>query len=888
MFSRLTIRRALIAALLAAGTAPFALTVVRAQTPATLQGTLTIVWGDPKYAGAASRIFYMLATADGQHIPLQVDLDANEMLRHQRKSVTVRGRAGFMRNATGGAGQAGVIVESISENHQAEALAQPTTDATVSGAKKVLFLLLQFSDDVAVPHAPSFYLNMMNPDVSPDPNIPSTINAFFKKVSGNTFSWSGDVGGAGGVGAPGGWIKLPNPKSYYANCSFNTACLDFSHVQADAGAAVTANGIDLTQYDTVNLVFSNDLDCCSWGGGVFLNGRSYAATYEPPWGQVTSTYTHELGHSLGLPHSGWLYYSYDSPWDTMSSIQSGTFHTCGSYSSRNDNATEALFCDEPGDGYIAGHRDYLGWVPNQVSINSTTSGQTVTLEANSIPAAGNPKLIKICLPGYSCSGSGSTTRYFTVEARVKNGGATTQYDNAIPGDGVIIHDFWFGRQAISGGCYFNNQSGWAVPVDSTPGDFNSSSCSYAPGTALFNAQFGVGSTYTNSTYAFKVNVLSRSGNNFVVSVQTTITTQINMDAPVNGSAQTKPLTITGWAINRTATAGTGIDLVHVYATPIGGSAVFLGVATYGSARSDIGAIYGSQFTNCGWTLSGAGGSLTPGTYTITAFAHNASTGAFDAAANANISVSGAVSKPAIAVDTPTAGQTVTSAFEVGGWALDAGAPAGTGVDGVTFYVQPAGAPAPGIFIGTGSYGAARGDVAALYGSRFTAVGFHFTITGMSPGTFTLNVIAHDTLTNSNSIVKSVPFTVSATALMSIDVPSAEATIAAATFTIGGWSIDRTVEGTTMGGSGVDAVHIYAFPNPGSGQAPIFLGVATLGVSRPDVGAFYGSRYGQSGYNLTVNRGALGLGPGVYNIAVVSHSSVSGTFTNTAVVRVTLQ
>jgi hypothetical protein len=572
----------------------------------------------------------------------------------------------------------------------------------------------------------------------------------------------------------------------------------------------------------------------------------------------------------------------------MSSIQSGTFHMCGSYFSRNDNATEALFCDEPGDGYIAGHRDYLGWMPNQVSINSTTSGQTVTLEANSVLAAGNPKLIKVCIPGYSCTGTGSTTRYFTIEARVKAGGMTTQYDNTIPNDGVIIHDLWFGRKAISGSCYFNSQSGWAVPVDATPGDFNSSSCTFAPGTALFNAQFGVGSAYTNSTYGFRVDVLSRSGNNFVVSVQSTIATQISMDTPLNGSMDPKPLTITGWAINRNATAGTGVDAVHVYATPNGGSSVFLGVATYGGARSDIGTLYGSQFTNSGWTLSGAGGSLAPGVYTITAFAHDASIGTFDAAASANITVNGAVSNPAIAVDTPAAGQTVTSAFEVGGWALDAGTPIGTGVDAVTFYVQPAGAPAPGVFIGTGSYGAARSDVAALYGSRFTNVGFHFTITGMSAGNFTLNVVAHSTVSNGNSIVKSVPFTVSATALMSIDVPSAEATISASTFTIGGWSIDRTVESAATTGSGVDAVHIYAFPNPGSGQPPIFLGVATLGVSRPDVGGLYGSRYNSSGYSLTVNRGTLELTPGVYSIGVVSHSAVSGTFNNTAVVRVTLQ
>jgi hypothetical protein len=37
----------------------------------------------------------------------------------------------------------------------------------------------------------------------------------------------------------------------------------------------------------------------------------------------------------------------------------------------------------------------------------------------------------------------------------------------------------------------------------------------------------------------------------------------------------------------------------------------------------------------------------------------------------------------------------------------------------------------------------------------------------------------------------------------------------------------------------------------------------------------------------VDRAALGLAPGVYSIAVASHSAVSGTFNNIAVVRVIL-
>ena len=99
---------------------------------------------------------------------------------------------------------------------------------------------------------------------------------------------------------------------------------------------------------------------------------------------------------------------------------------------------------------------------------------------------------------------------------------------------------------------------------------------------------------------------------------------------------------------------------------------------------------------------------------------------------------------------------------------------------------------------------------------------------------------------------------------------------------------RAVETTVQSGTGVDLLHVYAYPNPGSNQAPIFLGVASVGVNRPDVGALYGSRYNDAGYTLTVDRAAAGLAPGVYNVVVHSHSTVTGAFNNVALVRVTLQ
>ena len=279
-------------------------------------------------------------------------------------------------------------------------------------------------------------------------------------------------------------------------------------------------------------------------------------------------------------------------------------------------------------------------------------------------------------------------------------------------------------------------------------------------------------------------------------------------------------------------------------------------------------------------------SLTPGTYYIAVSAYSPG-GTSDPSAEVSTTITG-TSNPMLVIDTPAPAATLTSAFEVGGWAVDLGAGVGTGVDAVQFYVFPSDGAAPGVYIGQASYGWPRGDVGVLFGAPFTNSGYHFTITGLGPGAYLLGVYARSTVTGAFSIVRTQHFTVSATALMSVDAPGAEAAIAGDAFTVAGWAMDRSVEATGASGTGVDTLHVYAIPNPGSGQPAIFLGVAAIGVARPDVAAFYGARYGSAGYTLSVSRAAIGLAPGVYDIVAIAHSAVSGTFNNVALVRVTLQ
>jgi M6 family metalloprotease-like protein len=484
-----------------------------------VEGVLTIVWGDSRPGvGVGGETRYALALPDGRVLPLQLQGQDSTAVLDFGKHVIVTGRVlpGAMPNALD---PAPILVDTITARDTGL-----TTDAAVIGSRKVIYLLVKFSDDAAVPHPPIFYTDLNNPDTAPMGEVfPATVNGFFKKTSWNQFSWVGDVGGLGGVGASGGWLTLPHPKTYYAPCGWSGSCAgaNLSLIGDDATALGRAQGITFTNYDNINFVLSNDLDCCAWGGGYYstVDSKFYGSTWEPPWGQETGTYAHEMGHSIGLPHSGWVYYAYDSPWDTMSNRVSANTIECGSYVSDNDSgATDKVYCTEPGDGYIAAHKDYLGWIPSANSVvTDTSSSTTLTLEGSALPLTSAIKMIKICIAGLSCTGSNA--HYFTVEARVKALGTPSQFDNAIPGEGVIIHSVQLDRAPIGGMCFFNSQSGWAVPIDSTPGDYDSVNCNFGgrvfPNFGLYNAQWTPGQTYTNG---FSVGVVSRTGSTFLVSL----------------------------------------------------------------------------------------------------------------------------------------------------------------------------------------------------------------------------------------------------------------------------------------------------------------------------------------------------------------------------------
>jgi glucose/arabinose dehydrogenase len=114
-------------------------------------------------------------------------------------------------------------------------------------------------------------------------------------------------------------------------------------------------------------------------------------------------------------------------------------------------------------------------------------------------------------------------------------------------------------------------------------------------------------------------------------------------------------------------------------------------------------------------------------------------------------------------------------------------------------------------------------------------------------------------------------------LMNVDLPAQGAQVRQP-FVLAGWAFDANA----TSGTGIATIHVWAFPNPGSGAAPVFVGVPNFG-NRPDIGAIFGSQFTPSGFGLVVN----GLPPGAYQFALVGWVTALGNFGIVRTVNVTI-
>src|SRR5262249_11474794 len=153
------------------------------------------------------------------------------------------------------------------------------------------------------------------------------------------------------------------------------------------------------------------------------------------------------------------------------------------------------------------------------------------------------------------------------------------------------------------------------------------------------------------------------------------------------------------------------------------------------------------------------------------YAHSAVSGTFSDARAVNVVVD---VDPRLVIDAPGASTTVAPRFTIAGWAVDASAASGSGIDLVQAWAYPAaGGP---VFLGPATLGAARPDIAAIFGAAFGAAGYAIAASGLAPGAYSVVVYAHSAVAHTFDAAAAVSIVVQDAPAMSVDLPASGASI----------------------------------------------------------------------------------------------------------------
>ncbi|HEU0012553.1 MAG TPA: putative Ig domain-containing protein [Longimicrobium sp.] len=281
--------------------------------------------------------------------------------------------------------------------------------AAQSGSKPYVTLLCRFADSTSLmPKSKAEYERMLTGSAYPG------MDHYWRELSDGRIDLAGS--------RVAGWYDLPDVKAAYfernTDGTVDPRRLRWGKLLADCAGRADAD-VDFRQFFGINLQVNGSM-IASWGGSwpATLDGvtRSYPVTWMANWAGY-ATYGHEIGHSLGLPHSSGPYGQvYDSRWDVMSGGGRWDEELIGG----------RAFIPVHTIGY---HKDLLAWVPSERKyVAAYGPPQTITLHRVAAPPAeGGHVLAQIPLPA---------GRFYTVEARRVHG-----YDAAggIPGEAVVIH-----------------------------------------------------------------------------------------------------------------------------------------------------------------------------------------------------------------------------------------------------------------------------------------------------------------------------------------------------------------------------------------------------------------------------------------------------------------
>ncbi len=391
------------------GRSPLGPVEARAQQ-ASVSGRLTGIWEDPLPERGTPRLRHFLSTDDGRLVSLRVT-DAQLQfvggpLSGHGQYVEVVGSWRDRRRTPGATADRELDVSSVRFAASPAGASPPPQGAPILGSHPWITVLCRFADSPTIePHPLSWYEELMG---STEPGV----DHYWRELSFD----QANVAGSGALG----WYDLPQVRSHYVDDEAGSANLQL--LKEDCAAAADAD-VFFPDYVGINFQFNESLGGFSWGGGSSLNldlpdgvpARFYRMTWLADWADHV-TYTHEMGHGFGLPHSSGPYGQvYDSNWDVMS----------GSWTNHDS------FWGWLAPHTISYHKNMLAWIPaGRIYDAAEGSSQTITLHRLAELGSGGDYLMAR-VPR-------TDGTYYTVESRHFVG-----YDGNLPAEAVIMHHVRF-------------------------------------------------------------------------------------------------------------------------------------------------------------------------------------------------------------------------------------------------------------------------------------------------------------------------------------------------------------------------------------------------------------------------------------------------------------
>ncbi len=404
------------------------------------------------------RLLYTLTDARGTVTPLLIESAAAAVYRGQWVTV----EAAFDTPANGqfvfGVPVARVVsVRSAAAPDQLPA--QPGGGGGGPTVRPWVTILCRYADVPDTPKPKSWFEGAIS-------SVYPGVNHYWQQISYNQANINGSI--------VVGWYNLPRPKSYYTQSNGE---IDWWKVMDDCSGAADPD-VYFPDFYGVHFWMNAPIGCCAWGGyGWALNrdgsSKLYGMTWIGPGGyDHQGIIAHEMGHGFDLPHSAASDGVNSALWDVMSNA-----------------AADCRLVDSiygcVGAGAITYQLNRAGWIPPERKFEVAAGTRiTLNLERLNQPTSANTYLMA------RVPVNGSTTRYYTVEARYRVG-----YDGHLPGDAVIIYSVDTARATPA----------WLVDADGVP--------PWDEG-----AMWRVGETFYDPASNIRVRVVAANATGFTVTI----------------------------------------------------------------------------------------------------------------------------------------------------------------------------------------------------------------------------------------------------------------------------------------------------------------------------------------------------------------------------------